>query len=117
MPDTSADVRRDIALTRERMSMTLSQLERRMNVVQMVREHPWPAIGLAVGTGLLLGRSRARATGGRALAVAGAGAGQVGAVLDNVVARLLEGMGDVVQSQVDRLVHDVKDALNEEISD
>lgn len=117
MPDTTADVRRDIAMTRERMSNTLSQLERRMNVIRIVREHPWPAIGVAVGAGLLLGRSRARATGGRALAAAGAGTDQVGAVLDDVVARLLEGVGDVVQGQVDRLVRDVKEALNEAIGD
>lgn len=117
MPDTTADVRRDIASTRERMSITLSQLERRMNIVQVVREHPWPAIGLAVGAGLLLGRSRARATGGRALAVAGAGMGQAAAVLDDVVARLLEGVGNVVQDQVDRLVRDVKVVLHEELAD
>ena len=59
MAETTADVRRDIELTRERMSSTLAQLERKLNLGEMVREHPWPALGLALGAGLLLSGSRA----------------------------------------------------------
>jgi hypothetical protein len=52
MAETTADVRRDIELTRERMSDTLAQLEQKLNVMQVVRDHPWPAIALAA-TGAL----------------------------------------------------------------
>ena len=41
MVETTADVRRDIELTRERMSSTLAELEQKLNLVQIVRDHPW----------------------------------------------------------------------------
>ena len=47
MAETTDDVRRDIELTRERMSSTLAQLEQKLNVTEMVRDHPWPALALA----------------------------------------------------------------------
>ena len=39
MAETTADVRRDIEQTRERMSTTLTELEQRLNVMQVVRDH------------------------------------------------------------------------------
>ena len=48
MAETTDDVRRDIELTRERMSSTLAELEHKLNVMEMVKANPWPAIALAV---------------------------------------------------------------------
>ena len=59
MAETTADVRRDIELTRNRISDTLEQLEQKLNVTQMIRDNPWPALALAVGAGVLLSGSRA----------------------------------------------------------
>jgi len=59
MAETTADVRRDIELTRERMSTTLAQLEQKLNIMQIVKDNPWPALALAVGAGVLLSGSRA----------------------------------------------------------
>ena len=59
MAETTADVRRDIELTRNRISDTLEQLEQKLNVTQLVRDNPWPALALAVGAGVLLSGSRA----------------------------------------------------------
>ena len=59
MAETTADVRRDIEMTRERISTTLAQLEQKTNVVQIVRDHPWPALAAAVGVGVLLRGTRA----------------------------------------------------------
>ena len=79
MAETTADVRRDIELTRNRISDTLEQLEHKLNVTQMVKDNPWPALALAVGAGVLLSGSRAdvkaaaatvTATGARAAASA-----------------------------------------------
>jgi hypothetical protein len=44
----------------ERMSTTLQQLEQKMNVMQVVRDSPWPALAAAVG----LDRNVARDDGG-----------------------------------------------------
>ena len=57
MAETTADVRRDIELTRDRISNTLEQLEQKVNVTQIVKDNPWPAVGLAVGVGYLLSGS------------------------------------------------------------
>ena len=62
MVETTADVRRDIELTRERMSSTLAELEHKLNIVEVVKEHPWPSLALAVGAGVLLSGSSADVT-------------------------------------------------------
>ena len=53
MAETPADVKRDIELTRERISDTLQQLEAKTNVMQIVKDHPWPALGV----GYVLGKT------------------------------------------------------------
>ena len=55
MAETTADVRRDIELTRERMSSTLTELEQKLNLTRVVKDHPWPALALAVPSGLTFG--------------------------------------------------------------
>ena len=59
MAETTADVRREIELTRNRMSETLSQLEQKVNVMQIVRDHPWPALAVAVAAGAALAGTKA----------------------------------------------------------
>ena len=59
MVETPADVRRDIELTRNRISDTLQELEQKMNVAQIVKDNPWPALALAVGAGVILSGSKA----------------------------------------------------------
>jgi hypothetical protein len=57
MAETPADVRRDIEMTRNRISDTLTELEQKMNVTQIVKDNPWPSLALAVGAGVLLSGS------------------------------------------------------------
>ena len=78
MAETTADVRRDIELTRERMSTTLQQLEQKLNVMQVVRDNPWPALALAVGAGVLLSGSRTDVKAAAATAAATRGASSQG---------------------------------------
>ena len=65
MSEMTEDVQRDIALTRERMSETIAELDSRisdrvaavkekLDVGQLVQEHPWAALAVAVGVGVLL---------------------------------------------------------------
>ncbi len=112
MAETTADVRRDIELTRERMSTTLAQIERKMNLIQVVRDHPWPAIAVAVGAGVLLSGSSAdvKAAGATVAATRGASS-KIGTVLDDVVANLMTGLSQAFQSRVDGFVDELKVAI------
>jgi hypothetical protein len=112
MAETTADVRRDIELTRERMSSTLAQLERKLNLTQMVKDNPWPALGLALGAGLLLSGTRADVKAAAATAAATQGASsKLGTALDDIVSHLMQGLGEALQGHVDGLVNQVKEAI------
>ncbi len=112
MAETTADVRRDIELTRERMSDTLAELERKLNVMQIVRDHPWPALAVAVGAGVLLSGSGADVKTAAATAAATKGASsKIGAALDEVVATLMTGVNSALQQRVEGWVSELKTAV------
>ena len=112
MAETTADVRRDIELTRERMSTTLQQLEQKLNVMQVVRDNPWPALALAVGAGVLLSGSRTDVKAAAATVAATRGASsRVGSVLDDVVANLMSGLHEAFDTRITSLVDDLKSAI------
>ena len=112
MAETTAEVRRDIELTRERMSTTLQQLEQKLNVMQIVRENPWPALALAVGAGVLLSQSRTDVRAAAATVAATKGASsKVGTLLDDVVATFVGGLHDAFESRINTLVGDLKNAI------
>ncbi|HET7585066.1 MAG TPA: DUF3618 domain-containing protein [Gemmatimonadaceae bacterium] len=112
MAETTADVRRDIELTRERMADTLAELERKVNVLQIVRDHPWPALALAAGAGALLARSGADAKAAAATVAATQGAGsRLGQLLDEAAARVIDGASEALNRQVDRWVDELKEAV------
>ena len=102
MAETTADVRRDIELTRERMSDTLTQLEQKLNIMQVVKDNPWPALAVAVAAGALLAGSRSDVK---------AAAATVGAMLDDAVATLVGGVHGAFQSKLESWVNDLKSSL------
>lgn len=112
MAETTADVRRDIELTRDRISNTLEQLEQKVNVTQIVKDNPWPAVGLAVGVGYLLSGSsvdvRASAT---TLAATKGASSKLGGVLDDLVANLMGGLSAAFEQRVEGLVTELKSAI------
>jgi hypothetical protein len=112
MAETTADVRRDIELTRERMSGTLAELEQKMNVTQIVKDHPWPALALAVGAGFLLSGSSADLKAAAVTAAATKGASsKMGAALDDMVATLLGGVHQAFDERVSGWVGELKGAI------
>jgi hypothetical protein len=112
MAETTADVRRDIELTRERMSSTLAELEQKLNLVEVVRDHPWPALALAVGAGVLLSGSSADMKAAAATVGATKGASsKVGAVLDELVASLVTGVHGAFEDRVTGWVDEIKGAI------
>ncbi|HKH90837.1 MAG TPA: DUF3618 domain-containing protein [Gemmatimonadaceae bacterium] len=112
MAETTADVRRDIELTRNRISDTLEQLENKLNVTQMVKDNPWPALALAVGAGVLLSGSRADVKAAAATVTATKGAsGRIGTVLDDLVAQVVQSFHGVVEQRIEGLATQVKQAI------
>lgn len=70
MPNTSSNIRRQMSHSRERMTETLDQIDSevservsaaksKVDVVQFAREHPWPALSVAVAIGAFIGGSGA----------------------------------------------------------
>ena len=112
MAETTADVRRDIELTRERMSDTLDQLEAKLNVSRFVSENPWPALALAFGAGLVLSGSRADVKAAAASVAATRGASsRLGPMLDDVVAQFVTAVREGFETRVEQLVGEVKQAI------
>jgi hypothetical protein len=112
MAETTADVRRDIELTRNRISDTLEQLEQKLNVTQMIRDNPWPALALAVGAGVLLSGSRADVKAAAATVTATKGAsGRIGTVLDDLVAQVVGSFHGVIEQRIEGLATQVKQAI------
>ena len=117
MAETTADVRRDIELTRERMSDTIAQLEQKLNVMQTVREHPWSSLAIAAGLGALLAGSKADVKAAAATVKATGGArGRLGGLLDDTAARLITGVSGALSAQVDEWVDDLKRAISSSVS-
>ena len=112
MAETTADVRRDIELTRARMSSTIQELEHKLNVKEMVRDNPWPALALAVGAGILLSGSKSDVKAAAATVTATKGASsKLGVVLDEVVASLMSGVNEAINGRVDQWVGEIKTAI------
>src|SRR3954471_18609435 len=117
MAETPADVRRDIELTRNRISDTLEELENKLNVAQIVKDNPWPALALAVGAGVLLSGSRADVKAAAATVTATRGAsGRLGTVLDDLVSQVVQSFHGVVEQRIEGLANEVKRAIGAPIA-
>lgn len=109
MGQSTTEVRRDIELTRERMSDTMAQLEEKLDVLQVVRNNPLPALAIALGAGFFLARSSSRSKRTAAGAIAGTAArASAGGVVDSVAERLFGGVADVLGQRVDSWVDDLR---------
>ncbi len=112
MVETTADVRRDIEVTRERLSTTLAELEHKLNIAELVRDHPWSAIAIALGAGVLLSGSGVDTKAAAATAGATRGTGnRLAGALDDVVATLVTSVRGAVDERVSGWVGDLKGAL------
>jgi hypothetical protein len=117
MAETPADVRRDIELTRSRISDTLQELEQKMNVTQIVKDNPWPALALAVGAGVLLSGTKADVKSAAATVVATRGASsRVGGVLDELVSQVVGGFQGAIEARIEGLANEVKKAIGAPIA-
>jgi uncharacterized membrane protein len=108
MAETTTEVRADIEQTRMRMSGAIAELERKVDVAQKVRDHPWAAVGVAFGAGIALSASRADVRAAKVTADATKETGsKLGGALDGVVAALIAGVAEAFQSRIDGMVNEV----------
>jgi hypothetical protein len=112
MAETTADVKRDIELTRARMSDTLQELEQKMNITQIVKNNPWPALAIAVGAGVILSGSRADVKAAAATVTATRGAsGRLGNVLDELVSQVVQAFHGAIEHRIEAVAQDVRKAI------
>jgi len=108
MPETTTEVRADIEQTRERMSGAIAELERKVDVTQKVRDHPWAAVAVAFGAGVALSTSRADVKAAAVTSQATRDTGsKLGGALDGVVAALIAGATQAFHSRIDGMVEEV----------
>ena len=112
MAETTTDVRADIEQTRARMSGAIAELERKVDVTQRVKDHPWAAVGVAFGAGIALSASRADVRAAKVTAEATKETGtKLGGALDGVVAALIAGVAHAFQSRIDGMVSEVVSSI------
>jgi hypothetical protein len=108
MPETTTEVRADIEQTRERMSGAIAELERKVDVTQRVRDHPWAAVAVAFGAGVALSTSKADVKAAQVTSQATKDTGsKLGVALDGVVAALIAGVTEAFHSRIDGMVEEV----------
>jgi hypothetical protein len=108
MAETTTEVRADIEQTRARMSGAIAELERKVDLAQQVKEHPWAAVGVAFGAGVALSTSRADVQAAKVTADATKETGsKLSGALDGVLAALIAGVAEAFQSRVDGAVKEV----------
>jgi hypothetical protein len=105
MPETTTEVRADIEQTRARMSGAISELERKVDLTQKIREHPWPSVAVAFGAGIALSASRADVKAAQVTTQATRDTGsKLGGALDGVMAALIAGVTEAFHSRIDGVV-------------
>ena len=108
MAETTTEVRADIEQTRTRLSGAIAELERKVDVTEKVRSHPWAAVGVAFGAGIALSASRVDVRAAKVTAEATKDTGsKLGTALDTVVAALIAGVASAIQSRIDGAVSEV----------
>ena len=117
MPETTTEVRADIEQTRGRMSGAIAELERKVDVTQKVRDHPWAAVAVAFGAGVALSTSRADVKAAQVTSQATRDTGnKLGGALDGVVAALIAGVTQAFHSRIDGMVNDVVTSIRGDLS-
>jgi Protein of unknown function (DUF3618) len=110
MPNSPSNIRREIAHTRERMTETIDQIDsqvservsaakHKMDVMQFAREHPWPALSVAIAIGAFVGGSGADE---KAAAATAQGAKRAAGASGDTAKRLVAKVRDRHQSPPER---------------
>ncbi len=108
MAETMTEVRADIEQTRARMADAIAELEKKADVAERVREHPWAALAIAFGAGLALSRSPVEVKAPQVAVDATKETGsKLGSAFDQIVAAAIGGMVGALHTRVDEVVSSV----------
>lgn len=115
MAETTTEVRADIEQTRARMSNAIAELERKVDVAQKVRDHPWAFLAVAFGAGVALSASKVDVKAAQVTTDATKQTGtRLGSALDGVVAALVTGVTAAIHQRIDGAVKDVVTSIRGE---
>jgi hypothetical protein len=90
------------------MSGAITELERKVDLTQKIREHPWPAVAVAFGAGVALSASRADVKAAQVTTQATKETGsKLGGAFDGVMAALIAGVAEAFHSRIDGAVNEV----------
>jgi hypothetical protein len=90
------------------MSGAIAELERKVDVTQRVRDHPWAAVAVAFGAGVALSTSKADVKAAQVTSQATKDTGsKLGVALDGVVAALIAGVTEAFHARIDGMVEEV----------
>ena len=108
MADRITEVRADIEQTRARMANAIAELEKKADVAERVREHPWAALGIAFAAGVVLSRSQVETKAPRVAVEATRQTGtKLGGAFDQILTAAIGGVVGALHSRVDDVVSGV----------
>ena len=106
MAETTTAVRADIEQTKARMASAIAELEKKADVAERVREHPWAALAIAFGAGLVLSRAPVKAP-QAAVDATGQTGRKLGGAFDQIATAAIGGVVGALHSRVDDVVSGV----------
>jgi hypothetical protein len=108
MAETTTAVRADIEQTKARLASAIAELEKKADVAERVREHPWAALAIAFGAGLVLSRSPVEVKAPQAAVDATRDTrSKLGGAFDQIVTAAIGGVVGALHSRVDDVVSGV----------
>ena len=107
MAETTTAVRADIERTRARMATAIAELEKKADVAERVREHPWAALAIAFGAGLVLSRSPEVKAPQVAVDTSRQTGSKLGGAFDQILTAAIGGVVGALHSKVDDVVSGV----------
>jgi len=84
------------------MSSTMELLEKKVDVGQRIKDHPWPALAIAFGAGLALSSTGA---GGAAAGAAQKTTSKVASALDDILGAAVAELTAAFRGRIDGAVH------------
>jgi len=109
---TNRGAAQDFGPAAERLTEALGDLDRRYQVTQRIKDHPWPAIAVAAGVGFALAESSLDRGASTATAEATSGIrSSASTLVDELAGAATGALSQMVHSQLQNLVDELKKAI------